>query len=78
MTPEEINRRHEEQIRVLDAAQPRNSLVDRLAAAEAELRDLSEQATKAYRHYAELDMQAGHKANEIKELRLQIREEAAP
>ena len=77
MTPEEMNRRHEEQIQVLEAAQPRTSLVDRLAAAEAELEAMSAQTKEAYRRFRELDAQQTAKAAEIRELRFQIREEAA-
>lgn len=75
---EEMNRHHEEQIRILEAAQPEDrSLVGRLAAAEAELEALSGQAKEAYRRFRELDQQQDAKAAEIKELRLQIREMTA-
>lgn len=53
------------------------SLVDRLAAAEAELTEVAGQAKAAYRKYAELDRQQTAKANEVRDLRLQIREAAA-
>jgi len=69
---------HDEQIRLLHADAHRDpSLVTRLAVAEAELEALSEQSKAAYREYRRLDDTQTAKAAEVRELRLQIREEGA-
>jgi hypothetical protein len=66
---------HEDQVRILHADQRRDAaFVSRLAVAEAELHDLSEQARAAYRRYNELDQQQAAKADEIRELKREIRE----
>lgn len=51
------------------------SLQDALAAAEAELDALSAQAKEAYRHFRKVDGQQTAKADEIRALKQQIREE---
>lgn len=63
-------------IRMMGAGQP-PGLVGRLEKAEAELDLIAEQARAAYRVYRDLEARQNAKAAEVKELRLQIREEAA-
>lgn len=46
-----------------------------LAAAEAELSTLAEQSREAYRRYRDLDAQQTAKADEVRELRTQLRAE---
>jgi hypothetical protein len=68
---------HDEQVDLLHADRHRDgSLVSRLAEAETELHELSELVKTAYREYRTLDDRQTAKANEVKELRLQIREAA--
>jgi hypothetical protein len=68
--------RQDEQIAALHAGKP-VSLVDRLAAAEAELDGLAATAKEAYRQYRAASDASDAKAAEIKELRSRIGEEAA-
>ena len=50
-------------------------LRDQLAAAEAELREIAEQSRAAHRAWADLDQKQARKADEIRDLHRQIREE---
>jgi N6-adenosine-specific RNA methylase IME4 len=80
MTPDEVNRRHEEQIRLLDAGQRHKStddyettvLRDAIASAEVELEILSRQSKEAWQQYRKLDQQQTAKAEELKELRRKL------
>jgi hypothetical protein len=65
--------RQDEAIRILNAGQ-QGGIVDELARAEEELTALSEQTRAAYRTYLALDTEQTVKANEVKELRLRLRE----
>jgi hypothetical protein len=51
------------------------TLRDQLATAEAELREIAEQSRAAHRAWADLDQKQTRKADEIRDLHRQIREE---
>lgn len=67
---------YQETVIALQGAGQPLGLVGRLAAAEAELRELAERAKEAHRAYRDLDQQVTALAAEVKDLRFQIREEA--